>query len=158
MKAADAKEPTIPIELLYEGKARLFRVDIHAENLEHPGVWVERLQQSGLVTRLFHDSWLEPRLLCDDYRTNFGPDHYKNLLVSANGSYDGLAISLKSLSFTHTSLTPLFHIVKIDISDCLCKMAILGPALFHPTRVSSNVPTHIPPPQKKKDKLAAYFS
>ena len=155
--ASDAKGPTIPIELLQDGKARLFRVDVHAEDLAHPRGWAEQLIKSGLITRLLQDAWLEPRILCDEHRTKRAPQIYDGFMVRANGSYDGLAIGLSTLSFAHSPPSPLFHVIKVETTDMVCKVAILGPALFHPTRVSSNINTNFPSPIQKKNKLAAYF-
>ena len=162
MTASEAPKVSIPVELLDDGKARLFRVDVHSHDLEPASTWAEQLKYSGVITRLLYDAWLEPRILCDEYRAS--NEHlvywgaYANLSVQANGAYDGIAVGFQPASLIPAiPETPLFHIVKTEVKDLVCKFAILGPALFHPTRVSSNVPNNIPLPNKTKNKLVAYF-
>ena len=155
--AAEVAGPAVPIELLDEGRARLFRVDIHSTDLVKTSEWPDDKILAALAVNLMHAAWLEPRLLCDDYRKDTKITNIGDLKIHANGSYDGVAIGINDMNLPLFKTSPLFHVLSTERKDLVCKLAVVGPAIFHPTRVSSNTPITTPKPIQKRGKLSAIF-
>ena len=155
--ATKVSGPAVPVELLSDGHARLFRVDLHSTALVKTDMWPSLSVLSALVENIMHQAWLEPRLLCDDFRKDNKVSMLGEIKIHANGTYDGVAVGIIDMNLPTLEASPLFHVLTIEKTDLVCKFAVVGPAIFHPTRVSSNTLITTPSPIQKRGKLSAIF-
>ena len=123
---------SIPGHLLADDHARLFRVDIFKEygRLEHLAPVQMRKLIRG-VTWVFGQAFNNGTLANVEL---LGCD------IISSGTYDGFVLKVRDIDCI--PLLPhehLFHAVAITRTPFVLKIAIVGPALFHPLRVSSNI-------------------
>ena len=157
LPSADVTGCSIPCNLLYEGRARLYRVDVFTSELINTALWEKRLHGSRLVTAVLHETWLLPaKLLSAGDNPALG--FHKNISFSSSGTYDGLAIEIKKPEeLPSFGKSPVFHVISVKRTDLVLKLAVVGPGLFHPTRVSSNILTD-PLHNNKRNKYSAIFN
>ena len=127
----------IPATLLADGKARLYRIDIFSEygTLKHLSPQ-HIVVLTRFVTWFLDDTFFAARI-CN---TSF-----PGCEIMSNGTYDGFVLKITSLAnIPVLSHSRVHHTVTVTTTPYVCKLAVVGPARFHPLRVSSNVPMTFP--------------
>ena len=128
---------SIPATLLADGKARLYRVDIF---LEHGKLDHLSSQHTAILSRFV--TWF---LDTTFYSATIQNTVFPGCEILSNGTYDGFVLKITSLAniplLPHASV---HHTVTVTTTPYVCKLAIVGPARFHPLRVSSNIPITFP--------------
>ena len=84
-------------------------------------------------------------------------DQPEAIRLHSCGTYDGITIEVCDMD--HIPIlphSPFFHCIMTKKSDLVLKLIFVGPAIFHPMRVSTNVPIG-PLPTPKNRTLVATF-
>ena len=124
----------IPATVTRQASVRLFRVDIYPQYGLLPSK--EETLHWKLV-RLVGNIFL--KALRSGTLADASPGY---AAVKSAGTYDGFALEIKD--FDNIPMLPhalLFHCVHYRYSERVLRLAFVGPAIFHPVRVSTNVPT-----------------
>ena len=138
---------TIPKTLLENGQGRLLRVDTF---LAHGKI--EQLTDIQLlkIRRLVN------YLLQHGLVRGYMPSSFPGIKIHSSGTYDGMAIEVVDIDqvpyLPHVSM---YHIISLKLTQFVYKLAIIGPAVFHPVCVSNNIPVLS---ITTKTPLAAIFS